>query len=279
MGVCAGRTQGVQIQKALVQVLLQKQGGFHGVQGFTPLILGRLLYRGQRAQDSLHTWQSRPRSRILSPPVSHNHPCDDTTLRRGQLRLWEPGGASILSSTKANTIAQKPTRCLNRYARARAAGICSPPPAHYLPARPGRGRGRRAGFASSRGARRPPASPRPTRGRSGPRPPEPRRHGRNRSPAGRDGASTGYRAERPARRPDSAPRLPNGTKKASACAEGQRCALGGNLGWGRPGDPHQREVGVGGPQMHVDQAVDGGLHLGGIILTNLGAHGWLVMRS
>ena len=34
----------------------------------------------------------------------------------------------------------------------------------------------------------------------------------------------------------------------------------------------QREGGVGGPQMHVDQAIDGGLHLGGIILTNLGAH-------
>ena len=35
----------------------------------------------------------------------------------------------------------------------------------------------------------------------------------------------------------------------------------------------QREVGVGGPQMHVDQAVDSGLHGCGMILTNLGAHG------
>ena len=35
----------------------------------------------------------------------------------------------------------------------------------------------------------------------------------------------------------------------------------------------QREVGVGGPQMHIDQAVDSGLHGSGIILTNLGAHG------
>jgi len=51
MGVCAGRTQGMQIQKGLVQALLQNQGSFHGVQGFPPLILGRLLYRGQRAQD------------------------------------------------------------------------------------------------------------------------------------------------------------------------------------------------------------------------------------
>ena len=41
----------------------------------------------------------------------------------------------------------------------------------------------------------------------------------------------------------------------------------------------QREVGVGGLQMHVDQAVDEGLHLGGIILTNLGAHGWSAIRS
>ena len=41
----------------------------------------------------------------------------------------------------------------------------------------------------------------------------------------------------------------------------------------------QREVGVGGPQLHVNQAVDGGLHLGRIILMNLGAHEWLGIRS
>ena len=40
----------------------------------------------------------------------------------------------------------------------------------------------------------------------------------------------------------------------------------------------QREVGIGGPQLHVNQAVDGGLHLGRIILTNLGAHDWSVIR-
>ena len=34
-----------------------------------------------------------------------------------------------------------------------------------------------------------------------------------------------------------------------------------------------REVGVGGQQTCVDQADDGGLHLGGIILTILGAYG------
>lgn len=32
-------------------------------------------------------------------------------------------------------------------------------------------------------------------------------------------------------------------------------------------------VGVGGPQMQVDQAVDSGLHFGGIILKDLRAHG------
>ena len=41
---------------------------------------------------------------------------------------------------------------------------------------------------------------------------------------------------------------------------------------GRNGNP-EREVGVGGPSMHVDREVDGGLHLGGRILTNLGAQG------
>ena len=35
----------------------------------------------------------------------------------------------------------------------------------------------------------------------------------------------------------------------------------------------QREVGVGGLQMHVDQEVDGGPHLCGIILTNLTVDG------
>ena len=37
----------------------------------------------------------------------------------------------------------------------------------------------------------------------------------------------------------------------------------------------QREAGVGGLQ--ADQAVDGGLHLGGIILMNLGAHRFLAI--
>ena len=40
-----------------------------------------------------------------------------------------------------------------------------------------------------------------------------------------------------------------------------------------------REVGVGGLQMQVGLAVDSSLQLGGIILTNLGAHGCLAMRS
>lgn len=41
----------------------------------------------------------------------------------------------------------------------------------------------------------------------------------------------------------------------------------------------QREVGVRCGQMPVDQAVDGGLHLGGMILTHLGAPGGSAIRS
>ncbi|EDL00664.1 mCG1042745 [Mus musculus] len=44
MRVCAGRTQGMQIQECLVQVLLQGQGSFHGLLGFTPFILSWLLH-------------------------------------------------------------------------------------------------------------------------------------------------------------------------------------------------------------------------------------------
>ena len=36
----------------------------------------------------------------------------------------------------------------------------------------------------------------------------------------------------------------------------------------------QREVGLGDRQVRVNQAVDDGLHLQGIIRMNLGAHGW-----
>ena len=43
MGVCAGTSQGMQIQKGLVQVLLHFNGGFHSVLSFTPLILRWLL--------------------------------------------------------------------------------------------------------------------------------------------------------------------------------------------------------------------------------------------
>lgn len=41
----------------------------------------------------------------------------------------------------------------------------------------------------------------------------------------------------------------------------------------------QREVNVGGRQIQVGQAIDGSLHLGGIVLTNLGAHGCSTIRS
>lgn len=158
---------------------------------FYPTHLGTASVQTTEGSGLVHTWQSRPRSASITPqspttPHAKKPHCGvDTYVFR---QTW---GASILSQTTTNAITQKPTRCLTRYAHARAAGICSPRPARYLPARPGRGRGRHAGFASSGDAQRPPASPQPTRGRSGPRPPEPHRHGRNRSPAGRDGANTG----------------------------------------------------------------------------------------
>lgn len=41
----------------------------------------------------------------------------------------------------------------------------------------------------------------------------------------------------------------------------------------------QREVSVGGPQLQVDQAVDRVLHLGRIILRNLGARGYSAIRN
>lgn len=41
----------------------------------------------------------------------------------------------------------------------------------------------------------------------------------------------------------------------------------------------QKEVGVGGQQMQVDQAVDNGLRLSAIILMNLGAPCWWAIRS
>ena len=44
MGVSAGRSQAMQIQQGLIQVLLYKKGGFHSVLGFTPLILRWLLH-------------------------------------------------------------------------------------------------------------------------------------------------------------------------------------------------------------------------------------------
>lgn len=135
-----------------------------------------------------------PKSLQRSPLVSYNHPSRETALQCGQLRLCGKARASILRRTKANTMTQKPTwglsHCRQGASRARPTGTCSPVPAHCLPARPGRGRGRRAGFASSRNARRPRASPQPTRGRSGPHPPEPHRHGRNRSPVGRQARKT-----------------------------------------------------------------------------------------
>ena len=44
MGVSAGRSQAMQIQQGLIQVLLYEKGCFHSVLGFTPLILRWLLH-------------------------------------------------------------------------------------------------------------------------------------------------------------------------------------------------------------------------------------------
>ena len=44
MGVSAGRSQAMQIQQGLIQVLLYEKGGFHSVLGFTLLILRWLLH-------------------------------------------------------------------------------------------------------------------------------------------------------------------------------------------------------------------------------------------
>lgn len=94
MKVCVGRTQGMKFQKGLVQVLLQTQGGFQGILGFAPLILGRLLQERQRIQTSRHRpphegqklhfpaaiWGQRPSGALgqsLPPPrlVSVNDVC------------------------------------------------------------------------------------------------------------------------------------------------------------------------------------------------------------
>ncbi|OBS74666.1 hypothetical protein A6R68_14788 [Neotoma lepida] len=44
MRICASRSQGMKIPEGLVQVLLQGQGSFHGLLGFTPLVLRWLLH-------------------------------------------------------------------------------------------------------------------------------------------------------------------------------------------------------------------------------------------
>ena len=44
VGVSAGRSQAMQIQQGLIQVLLYEKGGFHSVLGFTSVILRWLLH-------------------------------------------------------------------------------------------------------------------------------------------------------------------------------------------------------------------------------------------
>jgi len=52
VGVCAGRTLGMQIQKGLVQILLHENGGFHSILGFSQLILRWLLHVLEKGTDS-----------------------------------------------------------------------------------------------------------------------------------------------------------------------------------------------------------------------------------
>ena len=42
-----GRTQAMHIQKGMIPILLQEHGGFHGVHGFTSLILGASAHTGR----------------------------------------------------------------------------------------------------------------------------------------------------------------------------------------------------------------------------------------
>lgn len=52
-----GRTQGTQVQKGLVQVILHDHGGFHGILSFTPPICEgfcRSLKEGSTAMQVLH---------------------------------------------------------------------------------------------------------------------------------------------------------------------------------------------------------------------------------
>jgi hypothetical protein len=63
MGFYVGRAKGMKIQNGLVYALLQGQGIFHGIQGFAPLILRRLLsilemhshHTGSASQEMLGT--------------------------------------------------------------------------------------------------------------------------------------------------------------------------------------------------------------------------------
>ena len=55
VGVSAGRSQAMQIQQGLIQVLLYEKGGFHSILGFTPLILRWLLYRKQKRLSTSHS--------------------------------------------------------------------------------------------------------------------------------------------------------------------------------------------------------------------------------
>lgn len=57
-GACVDRTQGTQVQKGLVQVLLN-QGIYRAVQGFTSLIMGWLLHVLEEGAARVLVWHHR----------------------------------------------------------------------------------------------------------------------------------------------------------------------------------------------------------------------------
>ena len=72
VSVCVGRTQGMQIQKDLAQVLLQGNGSFHGILSGTPLILGRLHHILEEGSTTALVWHLQ-------------EPLGSLSLRLGQL--------------------------------------------------------------------------------------------------------------------------------------------------------------------------------------------------
>ena len=110
-GVYAGRTQSMQTQKGLVQILLLEKGGFHSILGFTPLILRCFCMSRERAQPhwfcifkrrcvpscfSLTNLQKKKKKSGPHPPEPHR-PGRNRSKERGRCQrstdaCWPGGG-------------------------------------------------------------------------------------------------------------------------------------------------------------------------------------------